>query len=41
MQPRMERTPASYARLGDASYPVIIVIGVFGQGFVRDRLVIA
>jgi hypothetical protein len=37
----MESTPASYARLGDALYLVLIAIGVFGQGFVNDRLVIA
>lgn len=34
-------SPRSLARIGGLLYLIIIVIGVFGQGFVRDRLVVS
>jgi Domain of unknown function (DUF4386) len=33
--------PAQYARIAGALYLVIIVIGLFGEAFVRDRLVVS
>jgi len=36
-----ETSPQVYARIGGALYLVIIVLGIFGQAFVRERLVVA
>ena len=38
---RAEASPRALARLGGALYLVIIVIGLFGEGFVRERLIVA
>jgi hypothetical protein len=42
MMPRRpdEISPQAYARIGGALYLVIIALGVFGQMFVRERLVV-
>src|SRR5690242_9030730 len=38
---RIEVSPQLYARIGGALYLIIIVIGLFGEMFVRDRLIVA
>jgi Domain of unknown function (DUF4386) len=40
MQQQTEASPALLARLAGALYLVIVVVGVFGQAVVRDRLVV-
>jgi hypothetical protein len=37
----VETSPQTYARIGGALYLVIIVIGLFGEAFVRDRLIVS
>ena len=37
----VESSPQLYARIGGALYLVIIVIGLFGEMFVRDRLIVS
>jgi Domain of unknown function (DUF4386) len=37
----VERSPQLYARVGGVLYLIIIVIGLFGEAFVRDRLIVA
>src|SRR6266849_5682828 len=37
----IEASPQLYARIGGALYLIIIVIGLFGETFVRDRLMIS
>lgn len=37
----IESSPQLYARAGGAFYLIIIALGVFGQAFVRDRIVVA
>src|SRR6266581_4166320 len=37
----VEMSPRLYARIGGALYLIIIVIGLFGQAFVRDRLIVS
>ena len=37
----VESSPQLYARIGGALYLIIIVIGLFGEAFVRDRLIVA
>jgi Domain of unknown function (DUF4386) len=39
--PMVERSPQLYARVGGVLYLIIIVIGLFGEAFVRDRLIVA
>src|SRR5437879_11495053 len=36
----IERSPRLYARVGGALYLIIIVLGLFGEAFVRDRLLV-
>lgn len=36
-----DTSPQVYARIGGALYLVIIVIGLFGEAFVRDRLIVS
>src|SRR5438874_4285738 len=36
-----ESSPQLYARIGGALYLIIIVIGLFGQVFVRDKLIVS
>ncbi len=36
----VETSPQLYARIGGVLYLIIIVIGLFGEAFVRDRLII-
>jgi hypothetical protein len=38
---RMEPPPLGVARLGGAMYLIIIVLGIFGEVFVRQRLIVA
>ena len=33
-----ETSPQLYARIGGVLYLIIIVVGLFGEAFVRDRL---
>jgi hypothetical protein len=40
-KPRAGASPRALARLGGALYLIIIIIGLFGEGFVRERLVVA
>lgn len=37
----VESSPQLYARIGGALYLIIIVIGLFGEMFVRDRLIVS
>jgi hypothetical protein len=37
----VERSPQLCARVGGVLYLIIIVIGLFGEAFVRDRLIVA
>ena len=37
----VESSPQLYARVGGALYLIIIVIGLFGEMFVRDRLIVS
>ena len=37
----IEGSPQLYARIGGALYLIIIVIGLFGEAFVRDRLIVS
>jgi Domain of unknown function (DUF4386) len=37
----IEKSPQLYARIGGALYLIIIVIGLFGEAFVRDRLIVS
>lgn len=37
----VESTPQLYARIGGALYLIIIVIGLFGEMLVRDRLIVS
>ncbi len=37
----IETSPQLYARIGGALYLIIIVIGLFGEAFVRDRLIVS
>jgi hypothetical protein len=34
-------SPQTYARIGGVLYLIIIVVGIFGQAFVRDRLIVS
>src|SRR2546422_11531652 len=38
---RLEAAPRVLSRIGGLLYLVIIIIGVFGEAFVRDRLVVS
>lgn len=37
----LESSPQLYARIGGALYLIIIVIGLFGEMFVRDKLIVS
>jgi Domain of unknown function (DUF4386) len=37
----VESSPQLYARIGGALYLIIIVIGLFGEAFVRDKLIVS
>lgn len=37
----IETSPQVYARLGGALYLIIIALGIFGQAFVRDKMIVA
>ena len=37
----IETSPELYARIGGGLYLIIIVIGLFGEAFVRDRLIVS
>jgi hypothetical protein len=37
----IETSPQLYARIGGMLYLIIIVVGVFGEAFVRDRLIVS
>jgi Domain of unknown function (DUF4386) len=37
----VQTSPQLYARIGGALYLIIIVLGLFGEAFVRDRLIVA
>jgi Domain of unknown function (DUF4386) len=37
----IETSPRLYARIGGLLYLIIIVIGLFGEAFVRDRLIVS
>jgi hypothetical protein len=37
----VETSPQLYARIGGLLYLIIIVIGLFGEAFVRDRLIVS
>ncbi len=37
----VETSPQLYARIGGVLYLIIIVIGLFGEAFVRDRLIVS
>ena len=39
--PTVETSPQLYARVGGALYLIIIVLGLFGEAFVRDRLAVS
>ncbi|HKW63170.1 MAG TPA: DUF4386 domain-containing protein [Candidatus Acidoferrum sp.] len=41
MERTIESSPQLYARIGGALYLIIIVIGLFGEAFVRDRLIVS
>jgi hypothetical protein len=37
----VQTSPQIYARIGGVLYLIIIVIGIFGEAFVRDRLIVS
>jgi hypothetical protein len=37
----VEASPQLYARIGGMLYLIIIVVGLFGEAFVRDRLIVS
>src|SRR5207244_590143 len=37
----IETSPQLYTRIGGVLYLIIIVIGLFGEAFVRDRLIVS
>jgi hypothetical protein len=37
----VETSPQAYARTGGVLYLIIIVVGLFGEAFVRDRLIVS
>jgi hypothetical protein len=37
----VETSPQVYARIGGALYLIIIILGIFGEAFVRNRLVVS
>lgn len=37
----IECSPQLYARIGGALYLIIIAIGLFGEAFVRDRIIVS
>src|SRR5690349_10840226 len=37
----VETSPQAYARTGGVLYLMIIVVGLFGEAFVRDRLIVS
>jgi hypothetical protein len=39
--PAVETSPQLYARLGGALYLVVIVFGLFAEGFVNDKLIVS
>lgn len=41
MDRTIESSPQLYARIGGVLYLVIIVIGLFGEAFVRDKLIVS
>ena len=41
MDRTIESSPQLYARIGGALYLIIIIIGLFGEVFVRDKLIIS
>ncbi|HEX8838509.1 MAG TPA: DUF4386 domain-containing protein [Candidatus Acidoferrum sp.] len=41
MDRTIESSPQLYARIGGALYLIIIVIGLFGEAFVRDKLIVS
>ena len=41
MEHTAEKSPQLYARVGGALYLIIIVIGLFGEVFVRDKLIVS
>ena len=41
MDRTVESSPQLYARIGGALYLIIIVIGLFGEMFVRDKLIVS
>lgn len=41
MDRTIESSPQLYARIGGALYLLIIVIGLFGEAFVRDKLIVS
>jgi Domain of unknown function (DUF4386) len=40
MEHTVEASPKLYARIGGVLYLIIIVVGLFGEAFVRDRLIV-
>ena len=36
----MRPSPQTYARIGGVLYLIIIVVGLFGEAFVRNRLIV-
>jgi len=38
---RVEASPRALARIGGALYLIIIVLGLFGEAFIRDRLIVS
>ena len=39
--PSVEASPQIYARIGGVLYLIIIIVGIFGEAFVRDRLIVS
>jgi len=37
----IETSPQLYARIGGVLYLIIIIVGLFGEAFVRDRLIVS
>src|SRR5260370_17912330 len=37
----IEQSPQLYARIGGVLYLIIIIVGLFGEAFVRDRLIVS
>jgi len=37
----IEQSPQLYARIGGVFYLIIIIVGLFGEAFVRDRLIVS